>query len=669
MATDHPSCIDAQPQPTDSQLAVIHAPMGANSAVAIHAGPGSGKTFVVVRRVIHWIESGLLEPEQVLVLSMTNKAVNLLRRRISEALGSETAAKEYGKEVFSCYTQPVVVDDISWKSFADLFLGPTSAFKGKKLRPRKLEEMINSIRMEELSLKDASEKYGVGEDVVRYMLNYLSQNGMMRYNDFISEGLRLLQASLDTGKKIERVSRYKAVVVDEFQDMLPSLLQVIYKVVQYPTANESLDKFKHLTVAGDPNQCIYEFLGADPGSLFNLSMILHPSYTITEKTITESFRLTPEILSMASFVCLKPFKQQYNEQLQITSVQRPLLAPILCPSASTNFIGEEIARLICQLGGLLRPGDFAILTRTNKGTEEVASNLKLIGFKYNVISSQQPWVTTNLHILIDILSVINQGAGSDFSLMCILLTLDGHTRPHSRLSRLIKKYNLWQESKGTVGANELEYYIKSMPEFKALYKSHDQLKLFLREVEKTRHLFQTDETPLQVLLSLYDIIECLGLKSHILEDLTFLVTKDDNEKPYEVIKENLNLFYQALSNYYYNGYLRMKSSERCSKFPNFISYFLRANTDPEVHFTEDKINISTVHSAKGLEFPIVFIVDDERQFQGSSWLQLLKSTVPGRNYSGTNLSQEARVLYVAITRARLLVYYKALEQVEHKALL
>lgn len=681
---------DSSTDPSPSQMAVIEAPMGANSVLAVHAGPGSGKTFVIVRRVINWIENGYLKPEEVLVLSMTNKAVDLLRRRLADALGTEIASRitvhtfhsfclqildEYGEQILPSFTQPVVVDDTSWKSFADLFLGPTSAAsgkKGRKLRPKKLEEMLSSIRMEEITVQEAAETYGVSEEVVQYMINYLSQNGMMRYNDFICEALRLLQMSMDSGNLVPKVHAYKAVVVDEFQDMLPLLLAVINKVVQYPTSNQQLSKLKHLTLVGDPNQCIYEFLGANPEALFNLKVVLPPGYAITEKTITETFRSTPEILAMAAYVCLKPFQPYLapnNSSEEIISVHPPLYPPIFCPGASLTFIGEEIARLVCQLGGLLRPGDFAVLTRTNRGSEEVTAMMKLMGFKCNLLSSQHPWVNTNLHILIDILSVINNGPGSDFSLMCLLSILDGHSRPQMRISRLVEQYNKWQESHGTSGANELEYYIMQAmdkPETQAFYRneaSYIRVKLFLNEITKARTVLQGDEGPLQVLLSLYRIVECLGLRSYIVEKQD-LVT-GDGEKPYEDLKSNLNCFFLALCSYY-NAYLEMKSSEACNKFPSYISYFLRVNADPEAHFTDDKVNISTVHSAKGLEFPVVFIVDDDithKRYANyglkASWtgLMCMRGKKTPFNDDHQSLLQEARVLYVAITRAKLLVYY------------
>lgn len=774
----HFACLEednGKHSPTQSQLRIINHPSDPGAILAINAGPGSGKTFTVAQRVASLLERGL-DPSEILVLSMTNRAVNEFRSTL-ECLVGLTASKvhistfhsfsanlveQYAIDPIHPKKKRRLLDDLSWQNLAAFFLGQTVGLNGKRVSARinanNLAKLLEEIKSGNLTTEDASQKYNVNEEYIVELLQYLDKNGIIRYSHLISDAVELLNVTKEEGCLIPQVTNYKVVVVDEFQDMHRLLLSLVKLVMEYPTkqvklnqdtqviespndnnstqsqeeqdtineidfgeqsdmmshkktedllndkrptgtvespeetvdelhaiqkadevdrdflaALEQVDdipvvdhilpsvygshtdttttKGKHLTVSGDPHQCIYEFLHSDPRLMLELSEYF-PDYQLTYRTIEETFRLTPEVLVAAREVALKQNGLLWSHDQNIRSTKMPLHMPVLTTFEyvhdELDFIGREIARLILELGGLLKPGDFLILGRTNREVSTAGKYLHdIYDLRCNMFGQTSSWISSKVHLFLDILSVVNRSAGADFSFLNCLLLIDKRGASRVRASKLFNSFD-------ASGKSSLEDFLSSElatanNSVKSIYKFNETLcdiRRFIEVIQEQRELLQNNTSttqPLVIMESLLHIVKELGL-------ITYLNTPDKKEDKMETYQRslysNLGSFYSTLSSCRDN--FHGPGIESTPTTDMFIDFFLRKFNEEVPIVNEDLVNISTVHSAKGLEFPVVFILGSNLEYGSwSNWQSVL---------NGKQDESKARLFYVACTRAQNLLY-------------
>lgn len=676
--------------PTPSQQRIITFPAHPNHILTIKAGPGSGKTYTVVKRIEFLINEGML-PDEILVLSMTNRAVNSLKDNLTALIGADVAQKvnvstfhsfcaslvdTYGPLFFPNLTRKRLMDDLSWRNFSNIFLGKTIGVNGHTIKgtltPSSLEKMLHGIKSGELSVESAASKNEVSKEYIQALLEYLDKNGIMRYQDFIIDALDLMQISLK-GPFIPQLENYKVVIVDEFQDMHYLLLNVVKAVVNYPTREKELEddkvfeegisdpvdtceppitipdytsknSSKHLSIAGDPNQCIYEFLGSRPDLIDNLHRQF-PNSIVDELSIIESFRLTPEILTASHKVL------RVGNTLQ--SIKPGLYKPIAynTPSRSEEhrYIGREITRLILELGGLFKPSDFIILCRTNKEIEDINQYFgRYFGLKCNKFSLTASWINSKVHILLDLLAVLNKQAGSDFGLLCSLLIIDKRYGSRARISKLFTHFDIWRAQKySDYQENVLEDYLRgelaitgTKSALDKVFKGPDhsktkkELSLFLDTLEHARERLKGHQNPATILKCLQRIARKLAIIDYMNDSV--------DQKNLEV---HLTSFYKSLE-YSYQKF------ERLDEQGSFMEFFLRLYNDDVPLLDSDMVNVSTVHTAKGLEFPVVFVPGCSA-FGQPYWQTLLAD---GTIRDDEKELSKARLFYVACTRAKSLLY-------------
>lgn len=649
--------------PTESQLEVINYPANFNELLAVTAGPGSGKTLTVATRIGKLIQDGM-KPEEILVLSMTNRAVLSLKSQLRGIIPGQVSKlhlstfhsfcgallDDYGLVVTPGYSKKRLVDDLSWRNFSDIFLGKSISLRGKKvqgtLSPAQLEKVLFSIKTGELTVEQATRKFKVSPDYLTELIDYLEKNGMMRYLDLITDALHMMEKSNVAGDPnawIPQVARYKAVLVDEFQDMHYLLLKVIKSVVNYPTYDMEPGKVKHLTISGDPNQCIYEFLGSRPGLMKELDPEF-PDMKTTQLTIKETFRLTPEVLKVASDVALKANGLLIENSLYSTKL--PTYKPIMYSRDSGSeehlFILKEIARLILELGGLLKPWDFIILTRTNKEIEQFHAFLENHGMKSNIFSLTNPWIKSKVHLFLDILSVINQGPGSDFLLLCAIRLLDVKVGARLRVSKLFVASENWRLEKESQFQMLESYIMNRGKTVDAIYKTQpltlQAIFEFLDRIRIEREALALDLNPTKVVESLYRIINNTEIVNYMNSPAPGKVNSyAELVKEHRIqLEENLNQFYATLT----ASYNKFSSDEHHS----FIDHFLATYNEDNPILDTNLINLSTVHTAKGLEFPVVFLPGCS-----NSYWSAMFDKAPAHN-------ETSRLFYVGATRASHLLY-------------
>lgn len=580
---------------TPTQLDIVNHNYDPQTVLSIQAGPGTGKTFALIKRIQKLIADGV-PPQSIVVLSLTNRTVNSLRSALSEYIGGDTGdvviktfhsfafdlIESNLQEYFPEKGRQMLLDDISFQNYRTLFM------TGNSVKQLHLEKALLEVR-EGKDVANVAEKYGISQSDLHETIKFLNDNGMIRYLDFIRDAIELLDVS-----KGEIVKDIRVLIIDEFQDMQPQLVTFIEKLV------EGGDK--HITLAGDSNQCIYEFLGSSPD--ITQKFVSSLGWETEEICLNESFRLTPENLHISNMVI---------DQNKLVSKKEPSAEPTVYSLVSKydeyNYIGSEIARLICQLGGLLKFSDFMILASQNREVDSISEFMtNHFGFNVNKYSLNSEWVNSNTHMLIDILSILNKGRGSDLALLCTLMKLGS-------LKQLIRELYLgYRLSQST----SLEDYLKS-ESASCKFNSKPRIK-FKRQIDLLLNVIEEERKNLGDAVSIMSSLARIVRETDI---ITYLNKPSRGHKDQEneiKLVNNLTSFYESLSLSY-------------KKTPS-LDYFLNNYPEDEPVLEERSINVSTVHKAKGLEFPVVFVT----------------------NFPGYFGSANERLLYVALTRAKNLLY-------------
>lgn len=648
-----------------------------NEIEVVRAGPGSGKTFTLMAKIAQLIEKNEINASEVLVLSMANRSVNALKLSLSQLVGAATAAKvsistfhsfcasivdSHGHPDLGMPVKRRLMDKVSWRNMATFFLSTSIVLNSHtinaRVTPAQMENILSETANKPHAMDSIAKNHGVSLPYLQEVFAFMRNHGMLRYNDLVHEALSILAASQITKAYLPAVAGYKMVVVDEFQDVYPLLMLLVRAVVTYPTRalplplpllSLSLSLNKHLVVAGDPDQSIYEFLGASSASLDMLPAEF-PSMDVVTFDLSESFRCSQAILNAAA--SLIPGSRP------ALASRRPhadtLPAPVLLNSPSLynemQSIAKEIVRLLSHMGGLIQPKDIAVLARTN---HQVDTFLSILLQEYGIftqkISQGNLWVGSRAHIFRDLLSVLSGHSDSSFSLVDVLIAMDPApgalnratklfnesfkmAKPHSDL--YLEDYLLHELLK-TNNNNKVSRVYKNYPDQPA------KIAEFLNALQKERQsLNEANDSspesynPVLVVTCLRNLMSSPGLRGYFER----AQAKNDFSA-----NEVLMSFNESL-HYCFDCYLAQGEFLDSS----FVDYFLR-NYDTEVPSLYDNVVcVSTIHSAKGLEFPIVFVMGQDRR--GSDWSSVLQ------NDNGTESTSQARLLYVACTRARNLLY-------------
>lgn len=647
---------------SDSQYEVIKHPFKMNELLSIRAGPGLGKTFTLMARIARLLGEEL-RPSEILVLSMANRSVNALQKHLETLVGPEiTECVEIS--TFHSFCGSVVdqyaligdpnmhkrrlLDLIGWRNVAEFFISKSVLLNGHTIgttiSAAKFDKILSDIADGKMTSDEAQSKFDVLAKYIDGLFEYMKKLGMMRYNDLVTSALEIIQKSQQLGtveSLLPRIASYKMIVVDEFQDMYPLLLSVVKAVSEYPTYEFDRKVCKNLVIAGDQNQSIYEFLGSSPESMNELQSQLS-LIDVVELPLNDSFRCTQEILDASVGVCFNKDNEGAN-RLKSQRNSRALSYPVLLDDYRTDeftTVADEIVRLICYLGGLINPRDIAVLTKSNAEAVKIQLLLrKAYGIECTKISLGNTWVSSRIRVFRDILSVVLGEADASFSLFHILHILDTSKGATQRTSKLFSRAIAAEESDRHTFLEDYIYdNLESGKNFNKLYEklyiSLKNIAAFINQVQKEREIFHA-VTSENLIHSPLAIVECLQRVS-ALNGLSEYVNGPDKVPT----RELLTSFNDSL-HYCFEKYMSHKDYQDRS----FIEYFLQ-NYDQEIPpHNENLVQVLTIHSAKGLEFPVVFVLAG----MGNGWQSLLR----GQDEKNTN---QSRLLYVACTRARDLLY-------------
>lgn len=635
-------------QLTSSQREVIEFPYKPSSTLKVIAGPGSGKTVTLLHKIYHLVKTEKVRPDEILVLSLTNKAVdNVIDKLLSvfEEYNTENQYTDHELQeiVGQIHVNTIhglanrivieneglvsIIEENGWRGLMKLLSQDLwKTHQSKLITPREFQKIFNEYKLDNNKQDEVMERLTkimrdcqvfTNEDLIVSASNYLT-NPTDRI-DFLES--QCFTKNLRYG--------FKIVLIDEFQDLFPSLVPLLEKVV----------KNKQLILFGDPNQSIYNFLGDNSSVIDKLDKV-HTGANFNVVHLYDNFRCTPEIISVASNVMYHKMDLKESTKkdlvLKLPSGVYPEFHEIGDPVDELEFLIEQTCMLVCSGARL---SDIAVLTRTNARVQITSDHLNSYGIPFQKLTAQPDWMSDpRVQFIIGLLRtvvLVKRGTfeelnpvmtkKSDFSVIITLGAIKGvSNQAIQSLFKVCNEKNIsfWNYITGTP-KNEWPSAVTNRKKI----ESYTTTISYLMDT----NVLEMDD-PLELLLK---ICEATSM-------LEFAPMTIKGEREAQEFKKNLNEMFKVM---------KMCALSK-PPGPYLAEWFLESYVEQSAiqHHQDAQlqsgglgaVNLSTVHSSKGLEFPIVFLIDGLSHF-----------------------SMDQNLLYVGMTRARNLLY---LNNIKHNSI-
>jgi len=584
--------------------------------VLILAGPGSGKTRVITHRIAYLIKSCGVSPHNIMAVTFTNKAAREMKERLEQLLGQAVEALTLGTFHATCArilrregkaigldSSFVIYDEedqlsLTKQAMEELNLDP------KQYAPRALRSAISAAKSRLVGPKDYAQRVSsYFEEIVHriYQLyqELLSQGRAVDFDDLLMKTVQLFQ---DHPQILSRYqSKYVHILVDEFQDT---------NIVQYMLMKHLAGKYRNLCVVGDPDQSIYSWRFADLRNILSFEKDYPEAKVVF---LEQNYRSTKTILEVASGIISanlqrKP-KKLWTENEDGSSVT---IIESYNAEEEAQSVVNEIEKLVGQEQISLK--DCAVMYRVNAQSRALEETFLRYGVPYRLVGGTRFYQRREVKDIIAYLRLIHNPQDTVSLVRIINVPVRGiGQRTLSQLQSWAKAHDssLFEASKQV--ANE-----KILPQ-----RIAQALAGF--DVVITELIAQSRELSLS------------GLLDKILERTRYreyLLSKEDGEDRWENVMELKNVT---------SEYDELDPEEALAAFLEKVS--LVSDID-ELDEKADAVTLITLHQAKGLEFPAVFIVGLE------------EGILPHRKSfdDPEQMEEERRLCYVGITRAKKRLY-------------
>ena len=598
----------------EQKEAVLHK----DGPLLILAGAGSGKTRVLTHRIAYLIEKENVYPSSILAITFTNKAAREMRERIDGLVGDEGGSIwvstfhsmcvrilrrdidkiDYGKNfvIFDYSDQQTVVKDC----IKELKLND------KNYPPKSILEMIGKAKDEMITpstyTKIYSNNYRMKTIAQIYELyqKKLKKNNALDFDDIIILTIKLLLDNPSIAQYYQKKFQY--ILVDEYQDT---------NTAQYSLIGLLSKAHKNLCVVGDDDQSIYGWRGANIRNILDFEKDFGDAKVIK---LEQNYRSTQIILDAANHV-IKNNPGRKDKQLWTAKVGGNKIRYIECSNEheEAHFISKQIKELCGKENKSYK--DFAILYRMNAMSRVLEDNLMKEGISYRIFGGLKFYDRKEIKDVIAYLRVI-ENPSDDISLKRII------NEPKRGIGAV------------TVGTAEdlanqkgvsIFTLISSAKEFPELRRASEKLEDFVSLIRSFRIESQ--------MVNVSEIIEDVIKRTGILDGYE----KEDTSEAQQRIENIKELISVALD---------FESANEDKSLMNFLESVSLVSDVDDMDEENDYITLMTFHSAKGLEFPVIFMVGmEEGVFPGHKSMS-----------SPTELEEERRLCYVGITRAMETLY-------------
>ncbi len=640
----------------------------------IIAGAGTGKTRVITHRIAHLVTTKRARPEEILALTFTDKAALEMEERVDVLVPYGytdiwiSTFHAFGDRVLRDYALDAgLTPDLRVLSRPEqviffrehLFEFPLNYYRPLGDPTRHIEAILTLIsraKDEDISpeeylafargLAERSKlepgDMELAEDAPRQMeiaLTYqryqelLAENGFVDFGDQVCVVLRLLRTRPNILKRLQR--RFRYILVDEFQDT---------NYAQFQLVRLLSEGHKNITVVGDDDQSIYKWRGAAISNMLNFLKVYPDARLLV---LTRNYRSTQEILDSAYRLI------RYNdpERLEVrNNIDKRLIShrgekgqPVRHLYYDTvSSEAEGVAKIIKEkvATGKYSYRDFAILVRANNSADPFLRALSFSHIPYRFTGNRGLYAREEIRLLLCFLTSISYL--HDSVSLYYLASSDIYNINAMDLTRCM---NI-----ATRRHRTLHYVFSHLSEFPELEEtseeSREAIARLLGDLEK--YILLSKDNPTGVVL--YRFITESGYLSRLSEA--------SNPEADEKI-QNIAKFFDIIKNF---GFISLL--DRVPQFVKHIGMLMAAGDDPqtaEADTDADAVNVLTVHKAKGLEFPVVFMVGlvsdrfpSRRRKEPIELPEpLVKDIIPEGDF---HLQEERRLFYVGLTRAKEELY-------------
>lgn len=590
------------------------------------AGAGSGKTRVLTQRIAYLISQGV-SPYNILGVTFTNKAAKEMRHRLTNCIGEELTKKLWLGTFHSVcgriLSQNIEKLDQGFKSNYVIFdESDSSAIIKKALKELNLDDKFykpgtvasmisaakNGLKSPYEYKSEAQDYFGekVGQIYHKYE-ELLIQNNALDFDDMLLLAVKLLKTNEETAKHYQ--NRFKHVLVDEFQDTNVAQYELIKALVNYGKDNW---ENKSLCVVGDVDQSIYSWRGADYKIILNFQKDFSNAKLFK---LEENYRSVQNILDVANSIIVNNIERlEKNLYCLKGEGQKPILYNASDESTEALFITNEISRL--KRNGF-KDSDIAVLYRTNAQSRTLEEAMLARNIPYRIVGGIRFYQRKEIKDIIAYLKILYNPDDSQ------------------SIKRVI---NEPKRSIGQTTLNKIDEIVANTPgqSFFNVLTSIDLVGDFSKRTRNSISLFTRQMGYLASyveILTIPELIEKVAVDTGYLRMLQEEGTIEANNR-IENISELINVASE------------FQSREEEPTLGNFLSQISLVSDLDSLPEETSFVTLMTLHSAKGLEFPVVFLAGlEEGIFPHFRSLD-----------NETEMEEERRLMYVGVTRAKEILY-------------
>ena len=621
------------------------------------AGAGTGKTRVITGRIKYLIEKKRVKPQEILALTFTEKASLEMLARVEDVMPlgyeepwiytfhsfADRLLKTEGLEIGLDTSYKILSYPDQWLLFRkDLFnfnlkyykpLGnPTkfisailkfiSRLQDENISPQELDEYIKGLECDEEEKKRWAE---LADVYTKYSQLKIKQS-KMDFGDLITWTIKLLRDRPNILNKYRK--QFKHILVDEFQDT--NYAQ--YELIKLLSPEKDL-KERSLVVVGDDNQSIYKFRGAAVSNILEFRQDYDECKMIT---LINNYRSGQPVLD-AAYKLIKnnnpdTLESKLNISKELVSVNNK--APVNPKIYEMETLEDEVEWAVQKVLEILATEtqytykDIAVLARANNHLDPFVLGLRKYGLPYQLVGNRGLYDREEVRDILALLKVIVNPL--DSISLYRALNIDAMQIPGEEISHLLssaryRKTHLWEVFK----------------------ESKDQKVQNLYKILSEYQERVTKDTPVQIVYQLVNSVNYLGP----------LIQEETVES--QMVIKNLDLFLNRVKKFEVDYRNETKEIPTVVDFIDYIELMIEAGENPAQAEIEDidTINLMTVHSSKGLEFPVVIMVNlvsnrfptrnrsDEVEIPDN----LIKEVLP---VGDAHTQEERRLFYVGMTRAK-----------------
>ena len=608
-------------KPNREQQQVIDAVDG---PVLVVAGAGTGKTATVVKRIEHIISDGYAMPWQVLAITFTNKAAGELKERLENAIGIEANGiwaqtfhsmcarmlRRYADRLG--YSQHFTIYDTDDQKRVMKRVQKSLGIEDKYLNHKSIlseisraKDSLIDYRAYKTENSGDFRKSKIAECYREYQAELLRSDAM-DFDDMIFNTVRLLKENDDVLEKYQH--QFKYIIVDEYQDT--SYAQY---VLTYLLARE----YHNICVVGDDDQSIYRFRGATIENIMRFKERYEDEgLRVIQLELAENYRSKQNILDAANSVISNNQSRLADKRLRSYSGENG--DRVVVYTASNEM--DEAQFIVDEINENVKNGraykDHAVLYRMNAQSRNIEIMLAKSGVSYKIIGGNRFFDRKEIKDIVSYFAVINNPSDS------------------VRLQRIINTPKrgigdtMFANILEIAGANKMSAFevCEQADEFAKTQRSAGKLKAFCEMINGFRMCLDDG-------MSVNDLLQEILEKTAYFEYL-----QEDDPLKAEDRKANV----QELS----SMFVKYEEEDEDFTLQSFLEDVALVSDIDSYNEDDDCVVLMTLHSAKGLEFPVVFIPGmEEGIFPGSQSL-----------YSEEDMEEERRLAYVGITRAKEKLY-------------